>query len=230
MKLLSPELWSEKSVWGIVGANAFVLFGTLFLGWDAAFVLVLYWAENVIIGGYNILKVALVRCRRWTGHLGKLFLIPFFALHYGGFCGVHGAFILGLTAIKGPHTIHSVFPRESGGPLVFVQMFINVVRALLDRAGGDLAWPLAALVCSHGMSFVENYLLKREYQTTTPEKLMSAPYGRIVVLHVAIIAGGAPVMLLGSPVPLLVVLVVLKTMMDIQMHRKAHAKLRATQG
>jgi fatty acid desaturase len=51
---------------------------------------------------------------------------------------------------------------------------------------------------------------------------MHAPYKRIVVLHVAIIAGGFLVTLLGSPAALLVALVALKTGMDIMLHNRSH--------
>ena len=54
------------------------------------------------------------------------------------------------------------------------------------------------------------------------KKLMGQPYTRVVILHVAIIAGGVPIMLLGSPVPLLCILVLLKVGMDICLHMKEH--------
>ena len=44
---------------------------------------------------------------------------------------------------------------------------------------------------------------------------MMRPYKRIVLMHVAIIAGGVPIMMLGSPVPLLCILVFLKIGMDV---------------
>jgi hypothetical protein len=58
-----------------------------------------------------------------------------------------------------------------------------------------------ALFVSHGVSFVQNYLLKGEYAAARPEKLMGSPYGRIVVMHIAILAGGFLTMAIGSPAP-----------------------------
>jgi uncharacterized membrane protein len=84
-----------------------------------------------------------------------------------------------------------------------------------------------ALFISHGVSFVQNYLLKGEYAAATPEKLMGSPYGRIVVMHVAILAGGFLTMAIGSPAPLLVVLVVLKTVLDVSLHNREHKKAKA---
>ena len=51
---------------------------------------------------------------------------------------------------------------------------------------------------------------------------MNRPYKRVVLLHVAIIAGGMPIMMLDSPVPLLFILVLLKIYLDIRLHTKSH--------
>ena len=53
---------------------------------------------------------------------------------------------------------------------------------------------------------------------------MGAPYGRVVVLHVAIIFGGMAVMALGQPVFMLMVLVLLKLGMDVGLHLRQHRK------
>ena len=78
------------------------------------------------------------------------------------------------------------------------------------------------LMVSHGISFVHNYILQKEYVSFTIKKLMNQPYKRIVLLHVAIIAGGVPIMLLDSPIPLLCILVLLKIFIDIRLHTKSH--------
>ena len=63
---------------------------------------------------------------------------------------------------------------------------------------------------------------KREFENATTEQLMQQPYKRIVLLHVAIIAGGFAVMLLGPPLPLLVLIVIGKIALDIHLHRREH--------
>jgi hypothetical protein len=88
---------------------------------------------------------------------------------------------------------------------------------------------LLALFISHGVSFVYNYLIKGEYARTDPGKLMGAPYARVVVMHVAIIGGGFLSMVFGSPAALLFVLVVLKTIIDVELHLREH-KARGAQG
>ncbi len=82
---------------------------------------------------------------------------------------------------------------------------------------------MIGLFVSHGISFVRNYLSGKEYASQTMQRLMKQPYRRIVLLHVAIIAGGMPVMMLGSPIPLLFILVGLKIGLDIWLHTKEHS-------
>ena len=106
--------------------------------------------------------------------------------------------------------------------LVFIQMLVRAVQYILDTAapGVLLAW--LGLFLSHGLSLLLNYFQGGEYLQSKAKDLMAAPYKRIAVLHVAIIAGGWGIMALGSPLILLVALVLLKIALDIALHRKAH--------
>ena len=105
---------------------------------------------------------------------------------------------------------------------------IGEFSELLSRAielGGT--WAVLALVVSHLFSFFSNYLGKGEYRRTVVPALMIAPYGRIVVLHLAIIFGAFATMALGSPVYLLVILIIGKIILDWKFHQRAHRKLLA---
>ena len=86
-----------------------------------------------------------------------------------------------------------------------------------------MIWALIGLAISHGISFVENYILGGEYKSGSLKKLMSKPYQRIVIMHIAILAGGFFVLKLNSPLPLLIVLILLKTFFDLYLHEKSHA-------
>jgi hypothetical protein len=153
-------------------------------------------------------------------YLGRLFPIAFFCFHYGAFCGVHGFFLLAFLESNGVDNILS----GSDWPffLVFVQILVETIYAVWSLHRDVLTWPLVALVISHGVSFTQNFWGKREFENATTEQLMQQPYKRIVLLHVAIIAGGFAVMLLGSPLPLLVLIVIGKIALDIHLHRREH--------
>ena len=87
-----------------------------------------------------------------------------------------------------------------------------------------MIWAVIGLAVSHGVSFVENYILGQEYKTSSLKKLMHQPYQRIIVMHIAILAGGIFVMKLDSPLPLLIALVLLKIFFDLHLHKKSHTK------
>ena len=212
------------SILALIAANLAPLFGVLFFGWDAAAIVLLYWIENLIIGAYNILRMIVVRVKSQSEQFKKLFIIPFFCVHFGGFCAVHGFFLLAF--FKLGDDLNFFAPKDPWlGPLVFVQLLVSVIAQLWESRPAGMEWPVLGLVVSHGISFVRNYLIGGEYLTLTIGKLMSRPYTRIVLLHVAIIAGGVPIMMLGSPVPLLCILVILKIGMDVWLHTKSHGAI-----
>ncbi|WP_157976487.1 DUF6498-containing protein [Parahaliea mediterranea] len=197
----------------LVVVNLLPLYGVLWLDWDVAALVVLYWSENLVVGFYTLLKMLV------TSPIGGLFTACFFTVHYGGFCAVHGLFILKML----------VDPQAdflSGEPwpffLVFVQLLVDVVRQVLAHAPAAWLVAFAALVLSHGVSFVMNFLLARERDRLGIKALMFAPYGRIVILHVAVLIGGIGVVALGEPLSMLVVLILLKLGVDIALHLREH--------
>lgn len=202
----------------LVGVNLLPLAGVLFLGWDVAALMVLYWSENLILGFFTLVKMFVV------SPLGALGMGSFFAIHYGGFCAIHGLFIAILL-------IDENIEPMPGEPwplfLVFIQLLVNVVRQVLAHAPPEWIFAFSALFISHGVSFVFNFLLARERDDVTLKKLMGAPYGRIVVLHIAVLFGGFAIAALGQPVLMLVVLVLVKLGIDVALHLREHKALAA---
>ena len=232
----------------LILANLLPLAGVLFWDWGIFNVVVLYWLENVIIGGINILKMLtcapdmealakkadklaggqsgqseklreLIKAHggkaALLNHGSKLFFIPFFTFHYGMFCLVHGVFVF---VLLGGSAGNGGLMRGGPAPDEFGSLF----RGALD-AGGILA--ALALVASHLFSFFHNYLGKGEFRRTAVPLLMAAPYGRVVVLHIAILFGAFATVMLGSPLFLLLLLIAGKTVLDLKLHRRAHRKL-----
>lgn len=189
----------------LILANLIPLFGALLWGWSILEIVALYWAENLVIGLFTVLRIMAVAPPNAPAGLlaGKLGLSAFFSVHYGIFCLVHGVFVFSLLGGN----------RGFGGPKVVLELF-----------GGYLKWALLALVVSHGVSFVRNYLGKGENRETDINAQMFAPYPRIVVLHLAILFGAFVVMAFGQPVLLLAILVIGKTILDLQLHRRAHRR------
>jgi len=153
-------------------------------------------------------------------HASKIFFIPFFSFHYGLFCLVHGLFVF---ALLGKNELGSDSMPTGSSTLEELTELVELAM----EAGGF--WAALGLVVSHLFSFCVNYLGKGEYRRTVVPMLMIAPYGRIVVMHLAIIFGAFAIMALGSPVFLLVILIVGKIMLDLKFHNRAHKKLEAAQ-
>ncbi len=197
----------------LVLVNLLPVLGVLFLHWDVGALVILYWSENLVLGFYTLVKMLVV------SPLGGLGSGLFFCLHYGGFCAVHGLFII-LLLIGGE------FDPFAGEPwpflLVFVQLLLSVVREVLAIAPPAWIFAFAALFLSHGTSFVVNFLLGGERERMSVRQLMAAPYLRIVILHVAILGGAFAVMTLGQPLLMLLLLVLLKMALDVQLHLREH--------
>ena len=187
-------------------ANAFPVAGVLFLGWTVFPLVLLYWLENVVVGGFNVAKMLLAQPRQPVYWLGKAFLIPFFIVHFGGFTYIHGVLVVAFFGPKGPD------------PFNLIPTVISAIRA------NQLGWGVASLVASHGFSFYRNYLKNGEYQRASLNALMGQPYSRVIVLHLTMLFGGWIVMLLGSPLPALVLLVVIKTAADLRAHTAERRK------
>jgi hypothetical protein len=186
----------------LVLANFLPLFGTLFLDWSVLDIVALYWAENLILGGFAFLRILTAQGGHphWIKHTANVALAAFFAVHYGLFCFVHGMF---------------VFTLLGQG-----QNALQVFR-------GNLLWALLALVISHGLGFWNEYLRPGTWKEASARREMSAPYARIVLLHLAILFGAFAIQSLGSPVWMLAFLVIGKTGLDLILYRFSQRKALA---
>jgi hypothetical protein len=160
--------------------------------------------------------------------IGRLGIAAFFAFHYGLFWLVHGVFVFALPSFLG---IGSTPPLDvpgggpSGtGPDGFPGMPVGPF--------GEIAWSSVALAgvalfLSHAASFVLNYLGRGDDRRASPIGLLFSPYGRVVVLHLTILVGAFAIVILGAPIAALVVLVILKTILDLRLHLREQPSLRA---
>jgi Family of unknown function (DUF6498) len=149
--------------------------------------------------------------RKLLHHGSKLFLVPFFIVHYGLFCLVHGAFILAFFQ-----------PESFGGPIT---IFSSLSAEIFDRHWG---WAVAGLACSHLYSFFRNYLGRGEYRRSIVVLQKFQPYLRVVVLHIAILLGAFVAVALGSNLGILVVLIVGKTVLDLALHLRERERNAAS--
>jgi hypothetical protein len=192
----------------LIAANMVPIWGVLFAGWSVLAIMVLFWVENLVVGGFNVLKMATVRVPGQFGIAAKAFMIPFFTLHYGIFCLVHGVFVFALFG-------GALFANHGAPGVAAMNPFVAGLETLRH-----LWLPILALVASHGVSFYMNFIRGGEWRTTELPVLMAQPYGRIVLLHVTILLGGVLVAITGSGTAALLLLTALKTVTDLAAHLK----------
>ena len=215
----------------LILANLIPLAGVFLFQWDVLAILLLYWAESVIIGVLNVARM--VSCKsdnvlhgmlpqlagqpvpeefsknipRVAGAALKFFLIPFFIVHYGMFCFGHLMAVLGIFSGTG--------------------MSLHAGTSLTELWQTSFWIGVAAIAGSHLFSFFTNFIGGGEYQRANLVLLMHRPYGRIVAMHVAIVFGAGLLIWLGSPLPMLLILIVAKTILDMRLHEKERGKLAA---
>lgn len=208
----------------ILVANFLPAVGVLFFGWRIFDVVLIYWLENVVIGLFNLVKI--LSCRpdpdvlkpalapsphRPAHHasvppgsrIGTAFL---FMVHYGMFTFVHGAF-LGIL-LKSPGEISS--PAKMSLP---------------DSLTPTVWLSVLAIAASHLYRLIAAFYLRGEYRRRTPRMQMGEPYGRVIVLHLAILASGFLIMRMQGQLVALLVLIAGKTCMEYRLARRA--RLRA---
>jgi hypothetical protein len=121
------------------------------------------------------------------------------------FCTVHGVFV---------NALFNAGPERAGDAFALVNTLLTTPT---------LATCVLLLALSHGWSFVAHALgAPAEARETDLRKIMMRPYARMIVMHVAILAGGFAVMALDTPVAALIVLIVLKIGIDLVMHNRAN--------
>jgi Family of unknown function (DUF6498) len=188
-----------------IGSAAVIAYGVLVLGWPVFVVMALFWFENVVIGGLNVMRMLVSGVRMGgVGVLGALFTSAFFTVHYGLFTAVHGVFVVMLFGL--PDMGRDAMDGGLSGPLV------RMLEQLASDRGAWLA--MLAIVAVQAANFVQWGIATRERPTPLRE-LMGAPYGRIMVLHVTLIAGGFLVMSLHAPVLGALLLIALKLAYDL---------------
>ena len=133
---------------------------------------------------------------------------------------VHGIFVWTLPLFADAFGRSAI---DAFGAAGFDEETSRSVGPNLAAVGFGLIW----LAISHGASFVINFLGRHEYRKVTPQEQAMAPYTRLVILHLAIVFGGIVSLSIGSPVGAVIVLVLLKTVVDLRLHLREHAGLAA---
>lgn len=164
------------SALSVLTINLIPVFGVLGLGWSAVEILMLFWAENVLIG-----LAALVRVLTAAGGdsraAARLGLGLFFLVHYGIFCAVHGAMAAALV----------VLPGQDAG----------VIARTFESRDFQISVAITGLLLLIGL--VRDWWISGDWRRFGPREEMGRPYGRVLILHVTLIFGAGALTMLEAP-------------------------------
>ena len=194
-----------------IGSAVVMAVGIAFYGWPTFTVLALYWVENVIIGGFTALRILAAGSR--TERYGEsLAVTAFFCVHYGLFCAVHGIFVA--TLFGGMRSMSSMIDP----------LFLMIGRIAGDRIG---VLVLVAMIAAAALDAWRAMATVDADDPKAVSRIMSEPYGRIVVLHVVLLAGGFLMAALQLPSLAALLLVVFKLVYDLRLLRRRQAAAAA---
>jgi hypothetical protein len=194
----SPEpsrFYKDPSFWVLLFSNSVTIFYALAETWSLLTLMVIYWVQSVIIGGFNVVRILSLQEFSTEGVTvndqpvlpsveTKHQVATFFSLHYGFF-----------------HFIYGVFLATQGGHIEVNYVAVGSLIFFVD----------------HFFSFRSNRKRdKKKLQNIG--RLMFFPYARILPMHLVIIAFGV----ISSGTLPLVVFLALKTLADLLMHAVEH--------
>jgi hypothetical protein len=194
------------SAWSLIFSNTIPLIGVVFFGWPLGGIIVLYWFENVVIGVLNVVRM--LKARGPMHNTDASFKLN----------GQTHTSAQRLSLIRFFILHYGVFTLVHG---VFVLYLFGPLGMPLDV----LAFGAGSVLVSHFISYRVNFIGNKEYLRVNASMLFTQPYKRVIILHIVTLVGGASIMLFGAPISALVLLVVLKTAVDLVAHLWEHKKM-----
>jgi hypothetical protein len=199
---LEWEDFRDTSVLGLIASNIVVMVWALIENWNLGFLILVYWAQSVIIGICWFYTIVTYKnaYRKYTADpfelpdkldafsrlgLGLSFLLHFGIFHFG-----------------------------------YIAFLIPIVPFLKET----YEFPLLAFVIFAALFFINQliwsikFARKSEHKPANIVKLMGFPYARIVPIHLTIILGGWASETRLSPRLALLIFLTLKTVVDVFMH------------
>jgi hypothetical protein len=196
----------DRSLWGLVAANAFTLITALGAGWTLKSILLVYWGQSVVIGLAFVVRILSldrfstkglkVNDRRPPETAAtKRSMAMFFLMHYGFFHAIYLVFLF-------------AFAMEDGVPLGFDLPYLLAI---------------AAFAVNHAYSLRYNIDIDRR-GCPNIGSLMFIPYMRVFPMHFIIIIGGN----LNFAAVTLPLFVLFKTVADVGSHLLEHHLLSSS--
>jgi hypothetical protein len=224
----TSRLPSRVGLAALIAANLIIALQALHASWGYHQLLLVFWCEALVIGGYNVLRLVVVGLfgsqpfGAWLGQrvgftlgarlLGTLLAACFFVFKFAAIALTTGFWIVLL-----PAYFDGAESRAGA-----------VVLEALSEARPGVMIAVGLLVASHGISFVWNFLWKREFARQSVVGLIFWPYARMALVLAVVIGGLFYVKLnpgLESSRVMIVLFFFFKTTADAVAHLWEHRRL-----
>jgi hypothetical protein len=198
-KPLHPD-WSALT---LTASNLLTIAVAVYQKWNPGVVMCIYWAQSVIIGGFNVVRMWTLENFTTDGlkmndqpvaptTATKRHVSIFFLVHYGFFHLVYAIFLMAMARLSAQDVV-----------------------PILVCVGGFFV--------NHWFSYCYNRENDRKRKINLGT-LMFFPYARIIPLHITIVTG----LLLSKTTAALVLFLSLKTVADLIMHAVEHRSFGKT--
>lgn len=183
----------------LILANLYPIYGVIFLNWSLAEIFILYLIENLIVIFFCGFKIIFTKSQNYPNQSFLIFIFQKIGI-------ILALFIAGLTL--------------NGFYYLFLNSFFfkNRVFELISFVS------VLGIFVSHGISFLVNYLGKKEYLTTNDEDLISIFLKRAAPLYFTILFGGFLIVNTDSGTNLFSIMffILFKIVTDLISHIKEH--------
>jgi phosphate/sulfate permease len=201
----------------IVAANLVPVAGVTLWGWQVRDVIFLYWFENVVVGVFFILRIlctsmetlarnavnrAATAEQLWNS---KVIFAGINLLFFGALCFGNAQFLVAF--------FHPANQPEA--------MIGTLAIGMLREPGAVKA--LLAIIASHALSFCLHDPFSRRVRTDEEKwALVTDPYKRLVPTSFIIFVGGFFLEAIDEPILPMVVIVAVKTAIDVVLHLRLY--------
>jgi len=205
----------DPVTWAALIVDFIPIYAVLMLGWGAAPLVFLYWLENLVIGIMTVARMLASGIGKGARGIGAmLFSVPFFIVHYGMFCFGHGMMLMTLQSEE----------FTGANPAFIAETYPEIVQ-FAATSGPNMVTFISIIIAFNIFLFAWDYIGKGEYLNASPSSEMFAPYGRIMLLHVALFAGMFALLHFGEPMAGVLALIVLRVIWGLVLSIRRRLRL-----
>lgn len=224
--MTAPPKWRKPTLLELAATVGIPVAGILWFGWSGTQILLIYWFENVIIGIFNLLRMALSK-PVYENRADYLAANPWLLQHYPiseeDWRKAKEWRVSQYPGVK-PYLIPLFFGHYSFFLVIHGFLLATLVGKLPAREwwsffASQWTWEMSLVVVlmivSQGWRFWNEDLQGRNYTRTCPFLAMVHPYRRLLILHFTLFLGGFAIVFWSLPASLAILLILVKAGFDM---------------